>query len=124
MLGAPCSTTDLEAFFPEKGGTARDAKRVCAGCDIRERCLQYAMDRDERFGVWGGFSERERRRLKRGEVVAFKIPKQALKPKLCATCGDEFVALATGLYCGKSCRVTAQSARHRERKRQQKRDAA
>ena len=54
-----------EAFFPEKGGSTRDAKRVCGVCPVREECLQYAMDNDERFGIWGGLSERERRRLRK-----------------------------------------------------------
>lgn len=59
-----------DAFFPEKGGTTRDAKRICAGCDVREACLNYAMDNDERFGIWGGLSERERRALKKTRAVA------------------------------------------------------
>ena len=62
---ALCAQTDPEAFFPEKGGSTRDAKRVCVVCPVREECLQYAMDNDERFGIWGGLSERERRRLRK-----------------------------------------------------------
>ncbi|KAE8130179.1 MULTISPECIES: WhiB family transcriptional regulator [Bifidobacterium] len=62
---ALCSQTDPEAFFPEKGGSTRDAKRVCAQCEVREQCLQWALEHDERFGIWGGMSERERRRYKR-----------------------------------------------------------
>ena len=61
---ALCAQTDPEAFFPEKGGSTRDAKRICASCDVRDRCLEYALRNDERFGIWGGLSERERRRLK------------------------------------------------------------
>lgn len=60
-----CSQTDPEAFFPEKGGSTRDAKKVCLSCDVRGECLKYALDHDERFGVWGGLSERERRSLKK-----------------------------------------------------------
>ena len=62
---ALCAQTDPEAFFPEKGGSTRDAKRVCGSCDVRDECLQYALQNDERFGIWGGLSERERRKLKR-----------------------------------------------------------
>ena len=62
---ALCSQTDPEAFFPEKGGSTREAKKVCRGCEVRADCLEYALERDERFGIWGGLSERERRRLKR-----------------------------------------------------------
>ena len=62
---ALCAQTDPEAFFPEKGGSTREAKRICVGCEVKQECLEYALMQDERFGIWGGLSERERRRLKR-----------------------------------------------------------
>jgi WhiB family transcriptional regulator, redox-sensing transcriptional regulator len=62
---ALCAQTDPEAFFPEKGGSTREAKRICQGCDVRAECLEYALAHDERFGIWGGLSERERRKLKK-----------------------------------------------------------
>jgi WhiB family redox-sensing transcriptional regulator len=62
---ALCAQTDPEAFFPEKGGSTREAKRICLGCEVRAECLEYALSHDERFGIWGGLSERERRRLRR-----------------------------------------------------------
>ena len=65
---ALCAQTDPEAFFPEKGGSTREAKRICLGCEVRDACLEYALAHDERFGIWGGLSERERRRLKRGII--------------------------------------------------------
>ena len=65
---ALCSQTDPEAFFPEKGGSTREAKKICTGCEVRGECLEYALEHDERFGIWGGLSERERRRLKRRAV--------------------------------------------------------
>ena len=65
---ALCAQTDPEAFFPEKGGSTREAKKVCTGCDVRMECLEYALEHDERFGIWGGLSERERRKLKRQVV--------------------------------------------------------
>ncbi|WP_372447448.1 WhiB family transcriptional regulator [Pseudonocardia parietis] len=65
---ALCAQTDPEAFFPEKGGSTREAKRICAGCEVRAECLEYALAQDERFGIWGGLSERERRRLRRAAV--------------------------------------------------------
>jgi len=61
---ALCAETDPEAFFPEKGGSTREAKRVCSGCSVRAQCLEAALANDERFGIWGGLSERERRRLR------------------------------------------------------------
>jgi len=62
---ALCAQTDPEAFFPEKGGSTRDAKRICSGCEVKAQCLEYALENDERFGIWGGLSERERRKLKK-----------------------------------------------------------
>lgn len=58
-----CAQTDPEAFFPEKGGSTRAAKKICAECDVVEQCLAYALRNEERFGIWGGKSERERRKL-------------------------------------------------------------
>ena len=65
---ALCAQTDPEAFFPEKGGSTREAKQICNSCEVRTECLEYALGHDERFGIWGGLSERERRRLKRRAV--------------------------------------------------------
>jgi WhiB family redox-sensing transcriptional regulator len=63
-----CAQTDPEAFFPEKGGSTRDAKKICSSCEVRSQCLEYALANDERFGIWGGLSERERRKLRKRAV--------------------------------------------------------
>jgi len=60
-----CANPAPNPFSQKKGGSTRDAKRVCESCPVREECLKYAMDNDERFGIWGGLSERERRRLRK-----------------------------------------------------------
>jgi len=60
---ALCAQTDPEVFFPEKGGSTREAKAVCAACFVAAECLDYALTAGERFGIWGGSSERERRKL-------------------------------------------------------------
>jgi hypothetical protein len=62
---ALCAETDPEAFHPDKGGSNREAKKVCSRCNVRSQCLEYALDNDERHGIWGGLSERERRRLRK-----------------------------------------------------------
>jgi WhiB family transcriptional regulator, redox-sensing transcriptional regulator len=62
---AKCLNADPDVFFPEKGGSTREAKRICGECPVRAECLEYALESDERFGIWGGMSERERRKLKR-----------------------------------------------------------
>ena len=64
-----CAQTDPEAFFPEKGGSTRDAKKICQSCEVRTRCLEYALENDERFGIWGGLSERERRKLRKKDTA-------------------------------------------------------
>lgn len=63
---ARCREADPEAWFPEPGGGAgREAKRVCASCEVRLQCLQFAIDFEMTHGIWGGLGERERRRLRR-----------------------------------------------------------
>ena len=66
---ALCAQTDPEAFFPEKGGSTKNAKEICNTCDAQENCLDYALENDERFGIWGGLSERERRKLPKSTGV-------------------------------------------------------
>jgi WhiB family transcriptional regulator, redox-sensing transcriptional regulator len=65
-----CAQTDPEVFFPEKGQSNTTAKRICAACPVRAACLAAALERRELFGVWGGLSELERRRLLRAGQVA------------------------------------------------------
>ncbi len=67
---ANCMGVDPELFFPERGASTREAKEVCRGCVVREDCLEFAIANSEKFGIWGGMSERERRRVRRARVVA------------------------------------------------------
>lgn len=67
---ALCAETGPESFFPDKGESTRDAKRVCGACNVRAECLEYALLNDERFGIWGGASERERRTIRRERAAA------------------------------------------------------
>ncbi|WP_345641938.1 WhiB family transcriptional regulator [Streptomyces tremellae] len=62
---ALCAQTGPDFFFPAPGSSTREAKRLCGACTEREACLAYALEHDERFGVWGGLSERERLGLRR-----------------------------------------------------------
>ncbi len=61
MDDAACAQTDPDMFFPEKGGSTRNAKRICGGCDVREQCLEYALATGQQEGIWGGLAPRERR---------------------------------------------------------------
>jgi WhiB family redox-sensing transcriptional regulator len=62
---ASCLGVDPDLFFPERGASTREAKGICHGCVVREDCLEYALVNSEKFGIWGGLSERERRRVQR-----------------------------------------------------------
>lgn len=63
MAEGLCAQTDPALFFPDAGSQARTAKQVCHGCPVRRDCLRHALTNREEHGVWGGTSERERRRL-------------------------------------------------------------
>lgn len=65
VADALCAQTDPDGFFPEKGGSTREAKAVCMKCTVSAECLDFALANEERFGIWGGLSERERRKLAR-----------------------------------------------------------
>jgi WhiB family redox-sensing transcriptional regulator len=62
---ALCAEVDPELWFPEKGGSTREAKRVCRSCEVRAECLEYALSSSIRHGVYGGKSDRERQHLER-----------------------------------------------------------
>lgn len=67
---ANCRGVDPDLFFPEKGASVKEAQRVCSGCVVRDECGEYALARGERFGIWGGMSERERRRIRKARMLA------------------------------------------------------
>ena len=62
---ANCLGVDPDLFFPERGASTREAKEVCRSCVVRLDCLEFALANGEKFGIWGGLSERERRRIRR-----------------------------------------------------------
>ena len=67
---ANCLGVDPDLFFPERGASTKEAKEVCRGCVVREDCLEYALANGEKFGIWVGMSERERRRIRRQRALA------------------------------------------------------
>jgi WhiB family redox-sensing transcriptional regulator len=68
MQDALCAQVDVgDIFYPETGGSTREAKAICAVCPVRAACLQYALDRNEQHGIFGGYSDRERRRMRKGK---------------------------------------------------------
>lgn len=70
LLKANCMGVDPDLFFPERGASTREAKAVCRGCVVKQECLEYAIANSEKFGIWGGMSERERRKVRRARLMA------------------------------------------------------
>ncbi|MGF1596256.1 MAG: WhiB family transcriptional regulator [Acidimicrobiales bacterium] len=66
---ANCLGVDPDLFFPERGASTREAKEVCRGCVVQDDCLEFALANGEKFGIWGGMSERERRRIRRQRAL-------------------------------------------------------
>ena len=71
-LQASCKSLGPDAFYPitEDEIDAAEAKAVCAVCPVRENCLEHALMNREREGIWGGATERERRRIARQRRLA------------------------------------------------------
>ena len=65
MLLARCRSLAPEEFFPSDGVGVDVARRICAECSVQAECLEYALTYRIEHGVWGGASERERRRIQR-----------------------------------------------------------
>lgn len=107
---AACRGIDPELFFPERGapGAGREAKAVCAGCEVRQECLDYALANQECYGVWGGTSSQERQRMWR-----------PTRTRTCAACGRQFQAPARNptKCCSEECRQAARAAARAERER-------
>ena len=84
---AACRGVDPEVFYPVTDEEAGVAKAICASCPVREACLEYALSAREREGIWGGATERERRRILR------QRRKSALKPP-----GRQFASAGGAAY--------------------------
>ena len=70
-LEAACRGLDPNIFYPERGASLEPAKKICASCPVRIECAQYAIDNGDKYGIWGGLSEKRRRRVRMsGERLA------------------------------------------------------
>ena len=75
---AACRTHDNMLFFGADDGESElerqsreaQAKAVCHSCPVRESCLEFAMDTNQRYGIWGGYTDKERGSLKRRRARA------------------------------------------------------
>jgi WhiB family redox-sensing transcriptional regulator len=81
----PCAESNPDAFFcdePIDGlilnravySFEKEAKIICSTCPYQERCLKYALDHPEEQGIWGMSTEKQRRKIRRGEFVHLGIP--------------------------------------------------
>ena len=70
---ANCRGLDPDLFYPNRGDSTQDAKRVCRECVVTQECLEYALQNREKLGIWGGMSERERREVRR-ERAMLRVP--------------------------------------------------
>jgi WhiB family redox-sensing transcriptional regulator len=66
---ANCLGANEDLFFPDRGASTRVAKQICAACQVRIDCLEYAVTQGEKFGIWGGLSERERRKIRKQRAM-------------------------------------------------------
>ena len=98
---ALCAEADPDEWFPEKGGSSRKAKAICAGCPSRLPCLEYALENNEGYGIWGGLSEQERHRL------------APARPRMCHNELHEMTERNTYTYPNgvKTCRGCREAAR-------------
>lgn len=67
---ANCRGANPDLFFPERGASTRTAKGICRECSVQAECLEFAIVSSEKFGIWGGMSERERRKIRRQRAIA------------------------------------------------------
>lgn len=69
MHDAACRGMNPELFYPGRGESVAQARNTCRGCPVRAECLAYAISTGEKTGMWGGMSERDRRRIRRGDLT-------------------------------------------------------
>lgn len=114
-VDALCAQVDPELYYPDTGGTVGPAKRVCLRCPVRPKCLDYAFDNDEPWGVWGGMSAHERHQVRMGRKpmptfpdgaqadehvhppVAAQVRAHETTDRSCPTCGQVLNTTPIGL---------------------------
>jgi hypothetical protein len=106
MQNAACAGLNPALFFPERGNeAAKDALEVCGRCTVRDECLDYAMTHNERDGVWGGCSGRQRRQLRSAKALRDTVCE-------CRECGNTFMGTYRMLICSDDCRRQRQTRAH------------
>lgn len=80
MAKGNCRDEPPSRFFPSDGVGVEVARRICATCPVKDPCLEYALDQRVDHGVWGGASERERRRILKRRRTAEASPASGARP--------------------------------------------
>ncbi|GAS92654.1 WhiB family transcriptional regulator [Mycolicibacterium brisbanense] len=112
MRRKACATEDADDWFPEEGD-ARKARLICVGCPVREECLAYAIEHDERFGIWGGLAPKQRARIKQGQAPTYRFLEPDERP--CKRCSKDFKpAHGRNIYCSTACRKLSEADRYRK----------
>jgi WhiB family transcriptional regulator, redox-sensing transcriptional regulator len=111
---AACRGADLSVFFPGRGESAEPARQICAGCPVREPCLDYALSHGITHGIWGGLAERDRRALRSRHAVAARRERDEA---IAAAAGYTTAAIgrAFGLAATSVTRVLSRNAERRRR---------
>jgi WhiB family transcriptional regulator, redox-sensing transcriptional regulator len=73
MARGKCKEVAPDIFFPSDGMGVQVAQRICAECPVAQECLEYALEHHIDHGVWGGCSERERRRILRRRRISTAV---------------------------------------------------
>jgi WhiB family redox-sensing transcriptional regulator len=101
MAEANCKGLDPEMFFPKRDdplSVMQGALTVCGSCTVKEHCLSWAVQHNERDGVWGNTTGRQRRKM-RSELVDQGVVCR------CVACDKEFMGNPHALLCSEECRT-------------------
>ena len=77
--GMMADPENKDLFYPERGSSTKEPKKICASCPVKKECLDYGLMKGEKFGIWGGTSERERRKIRKERTKADPHWKRRLK---------------------------------------------
>jgi WhiB family redox-sensing transcriptional regulator len=113
---AACRGADLSVFFPGRGESAEPARQICAGCPVRQSCLDYALSHGITHGIWGGLTERDRRPLRVHHTAAARRKRdQAIAAAAAAGSTRAAISRAFGLTATSVGRVLFHEADQRRR---------
>ncbi len=111
---AACRGADLSVFFPGRGEPAEPARQICAGCPVRQPCLEFALSNGITHGIWGGLAERDRRGLRiRHTVAARRKRDEAIVAASAAGHSQAAIGRAFGLAGTSVSRVLSRNADRR-----------